>query len=88
MISRFKLPVWVTAVSRDAATCQGLQFSYGVFPVQLEDLPHDWNAFARQWLENQGLPAGLVVLTSGPSRASPAANNRLEIIDLAAKSGS
>ena len=63
----------------------GLQFSYGVLPVQLDDLPHDWNAFARQWLESEGLPPGLVVLTSGPCRANPAANNRLEILDLAAE---
>jgi pyruvate kinase len=82
MISRFKLPLWVTAVSREEATCRGLQFSYGVFPVQLDELPRDWNAFARQWLESQGLRPGLVVLTSGPCRANPAANNRLEILDL------
>jgi pyruvate kinase len=82
MISRFKLPLWVTAVSRDEATCQGLQFSYGVFPVCRRDLPHDWNAFAREWLAAQGVPPGLVVLTSGPSHANPAANHRLEILDL------
>ena len=33
MIARFKFPVWVTAVSRHERTCQGLAFSYGVFPV-------------------------------------------------------
>ncbi len=82
MISRFKLPVWIAAVSREEAVCQGLQFSYGVYPVHVEDQPEDWNAFARQWLQTQGLPPGLVVLTTGPSRSHPAANNRLEIIDL------
>ena len=30
MISRFNPPVWIVALSRDAAVCQGLAFSYGV----------------------------------------------------------
>src|SRR5262245_50848915 len=34
MLSRFNPPVWIVAVSRDAAVCQGLAFSYGVQPVQ------------------------------------------------------
>ena len=33
MISRFNPPVWIVALSRDAAVCQGLAFSYGVHPV-------------------------------------------------------
>ncbi len=85
LISRFKLPVWTVAVSRAAATCQGLQFSYGVHPVHAPELPQDWNAFARQWVQSQGLPPGLVVLTSGPSPDHPEANHRLEVMDLSHK---
>jgi pyruvate kinase len=33
MVARFKLPVWISAVSPDEAACAGLQFSYGVAPV-------------------------------------------------------
>ncbi len=82
MVSRFKLPVWIAAVSPEAATCCGLQFSYGVSPVHAPELPHDWNEFARRWLQDEGLPGELVVLAEGLSRRNPHTNPRLEIIDL------
>jgi pyruvate kinase len=82
MVSRFKLPVWIAAVSPEEATCQGLQFSYGVSPVHAPQHPHDWNAFAARWVQSEGLPEELVVLTEGPSPRNPRTNPRLEIIDL------
>jgi pyruvate kinase len=82
MVSRFKLPVWIAAVSPEEATCQGLQFSYGVSPVHAPKHPHDWNAFARRWVQSEGLPEELVVLTEGPSPRNPQTNPRMEIIDL------
>ena len=82
MVSRFKLPVWIAAVSPDDATCHGLQFSYGVSPVHTLEHYRDWNAFVRRWLQGEGLADGLVVLTEGPSRDNPKANYRLEILDL------
>ena len=42
----------------------------------------DWVAFARRWLQSEGLPEELVVLTEGPSPRNPQTNPRLEIIDL------
>ena len=82
MVSRFKLPVWIVAVSPEAATCQGLQFSYGVSPIHAAEHPGDWSEFARCWVRNEGLAEGLMVLTAGPSRDNPEANPRLEILDL------
>ena len=87
MVSRFKLPVWIAAVSPEKATCQELHFSYGVLPVPAAEHSRDWNAFARQWLKDVGLADGLVVLTEGPSRVHPHANHRMEIIDLRPKHG-
>jgi pyruvate kinase len=81
-IARFRLPMWITAVSSLESTCQGLQFSYGVFPVHEPDHPEDWNPFARNWLRSHGLDGELVILTEGPSSKHPKANNRMEIIDL------
>jgi pyruvate kinase len=81
-IARFRIPVWITAVSSLESTCQGLQFSYGVFPVHEPDPPEDWNAFARDWLRSQDLDGELVILTGGPSSKHPEANDRMEIIDL------
>jgi pyruvate kinase len=81
-ISRFRLPVWITAVSSQDSTCQRLQFSYGVYSVHQPDHPADWKAFARDLLKSQGVKGNLVVLTEGPSAKHPDANNRVELIDL------
>jgi pyruvate kinase len=81
-ISRFKIPVWITAVSPEEATCQTLQFSYGVFPVHEPNTPEDWSLFAKQWLHEQQIAGDLVVLTEGPSPKNPGANHRMEIMDL------
>jgi pyruvate kinase len=82
MISRFKLPVWIAAVSPEESTCHGLEFSYGVSPFHAQEHSRDWETFARRWVQREGLADGLVVLTEGPSRDNPIANHRLEIIDL------
>ncbi|MEJ2170322.1 MAG: pyruvate kinase [Desulfobacterales bacterium] len=84
-ITRFRLPVWITAVSSQTKTCQDLMFSYGVFPVCVADHPDDWRAWSRNWLAKQGLSGDLVVLTEGPSSKRPDRNNRMEIIDLTRK---
>jgi pyruvate kinase len=81
-IARFRLPVWITAVSSLRSTCQNLQFSYGVHPVHAPDHPEDWKAFSREWLRDHGLSGNMVILTEGPSSKHPEANNRMEIIDL------
>ena len=82
MVARFMLPVWIAAASPDEATCHGLQFSYGVSPVYVPEHSPDWNTFAQEWVQREGLAVGLVVLAEGPSRDHPKANHRLEIIDL------
>ncbi len=82
MISRFRLPVWITAVSRHESSCQELAFSYGVFPVHKPQRPDNWKPFAREWLETCGLTGDLVVLTEGPSISNPETNHRMEIIDV------
>lgn len=82
-IARFRLPVWIAAVSSQETTCQGLQFSYGVYPVHEPDHPEDWNAYIRDWLRSHEVEGNLVVLTEGPSSKHPEANNRMELIDLA-----
>jgi pyruvate kinase len=82
LVCRFMLPVWIAAVSPDEAACQGLQFSYGVSPVHVPEPTANWNTFARQWVQSEGLEVGLVVLAEGPSRNKPRTNHRVEIVDL------
>jgi pyruvate kinase len=81
-ITRFRLPVWITALSRFEKTCQDLLFSYGVLPVLEPEHPEDWKPWARNWLQTIGEVGNLVVLTEGPSEKHPYRNNRMEILDL------
>lgn len=81
-IARFRLPVWITAVSSRTKTCRDLLFSYGVFPVCEPDHPENWRSWTKNWLASQGLKGDLVVLTEGPSAKRPDRNIRMEIIDL------
>jgi pyruvate kinase len=78
----FRLPVWIVAVSRHQQACRDLAFSCGVHPVYEPDLPDDWDAYVRSWLERHQVRGDLAVLTEGPSTRHPEANNRMEIIDL------
>ena len=81
-ITRFRLPVWITAVSSRNKTCQDLQFSYGICPVCEPDHPEDWRKWAKDWLKFLHVEGKFVVLTEGPSEKWPDRNNRMEIIDL------
>lgn len=82
MISRFRLPVWITAVSRHESSCQALEFFYGVYPVHEPEIPDDWKPFARKWVKGHKIEGHIVVLTEGPSKRNPEANNRMELLDL------
>ena len=81
-LARLRLPIWVTAVSSQEATCQALQFSYGIYPVHELGETEDWSGWARAWLQDRDEAAGLALLIQGPSPKHPTANHCLEIIDL------
>jgi pyruvate kinase len=80
MISRFNPAVWIVAASRDAAVCRGLEFSYGVHPVELADEPENWSDFARGWVREHRAPGGVAMLVAGMSARSPDANPRVEFL--------
>ena len=84
-ITRFRLQVWITAISRVEKTCQDLLFSYGVHPVCEQQHPDDWRQWARNWLKAIGESGEVVVMTEGPSESHPYRNNRMEILDLSRK---
>jgi pyruvate kinase len=81
-ISRFRLPVWIIAVSSQEATCQNLQFSYGIYPVCEKEHPENWKAYVKDFLKRYNIPGDFIVMTEGPSSKHPDANHRMEIIDL------
>lgn len=82
MISRFRLPVWIIAISPNEATCQALQFSYGVYPVYQQYRPTNWEKFARDWLAEHNLHGRLALLTQGSGTGVTGYSNRIGFIDL------
>ena len=78
----FRLPVWVIAISSNESTCQGLVFSYGVYPVHSDDHPGDYTPLVRAWLKEHEIAGDIALLTEGPSPRHPGTNHRMEIIDL------
>jgi pyruvate kinase len=81
-IARFRLPIWIVAVSSQEATCQQLQFSSGVHPVCEAEHPESWSTYIAEWLKTRGIEGRLAVVTEGPSSKHPDVNNRLEIVAL------
>jgi pyruvate kinase len=82
MISRFKPAVWVLAPCADPVACQGLSFSYGVYPIDCADDPDNWRDFAARWLRQHQLSGPLAMLVAGPSARNPEASHRIEILRL------
>lgn len=81
-ITRFRLPVWIAAPTERESVVRHLQFSYGVEPVPLGELPAEWSGFARDWIHGEQLSGSVALLIQGPSLANPLANHRLEILQL------
>jgi pyruvate kinase len=81
-VGRFRLPVWLVALSPNEATCQALQFSYGVHTVKVDHDRADWGDFVRQWLAEKGVEEGAALLAQGPSEQGPCGNHRMEIVEL------
>jgi pyruvate kinase len=79
-VARWRAPVWVVAAGPEPAAMQGLAFSYGVHPVDLEEEPGNWRDYARRLLLELGLPCKRVLLVAGPSPQNPEANQRLELM--------
>ena len=81
-IARFRPPVWIIGVSSQQATCQRLQFTFGVHPLLEADHPEDWSKYVRRCLDGLEISGDFAVLTEGPSSKHPEANNRMELIAL------
>jgi len=82
LITRFRLPQWIIAISPNETTCQALQFSYGVQAVDLAERPKSWTQYTRDFLEQRGVTKGLVLLTQGTRLGRIDSVNQIEVIDL------
>jgi pyruvate kinase len=83
-IARFRLPIWIIALGSDEKACRQLQFSFGVYATYEPEMPRQWSAYCRDWLQAHGLKADLAVLAPGYCETDLQANHRMEIIELPA----
>ncbi len=81
-IARFRLPIWVVAPTDNLEVVRRLQFSFGITPLHLEELPTDWSSFVRRWIREKGLAGKTALLIEGPCGADSVANHRMEIVQV------
>jgi pyruvate kinase len=81
-IARFRLPVWIAAPTDCANVARNLQFTYGIEPVPMQQVPTEWTAFTHDWVSAEKLPGRVALLVQGPSPGHPYANHRMEILQL------
>jgi pyruvate kinase len=79
-IGRSRPPASLIALSPEEKGCQDLQFSRGVEPVKLAQLPEDWNPCIGDYCREQHLRDKTVLLVSGPSPDHPDAAHSLQIL--------
>lgn len=81
-LARFHLSQWIIAFAQDEETCQKLQFSYGVLPVQPAVRPPDWLAYAREWGLEHLPEAKLALLVTGTGTLDAGGSRRTEVLTL------
>ncbi len=62
--------------------CQRLQFSYGVYPVEMATEPDDWGKLTRNFLRKHGFTKKLALLTQGYGASADEVTNTIKIIEL------
>ncbi len=83
MISRFKLPVWINAMTEDVSVYQSLHFSFGIHPILVSQLPESWNQYIKETISpNHEDNSSIVILVEGPTKNAPLSSHKMEIIDL------
>ncbi len=81
-LTRFRLPVWIVAISSVVKTCQDLLFSYGVYPIHEKNKPKDWTVCARDFARGYDFKGTWFIKAEGPSSDHPGINHKMEIIEL------
>ena len=81
-LTRFRLPVWIIAISSTLKTCQDLLFSYGVYPIHEESKPKDWTVYAKDYALGHDFKDTWFIKAEGPSADHPEINHKMEIIEL------
>ncbi len=81
-LTRFRLPVWIIAVSTSRKTCRDLMFSYGVHSIREDTLPDNWESRVHEYAEMHNFTGSCIIKAEGPSAQHPDVNHKMEIIPL------
>jgi pyruvate kinase len=86
-IARYRLPIWVVAITRDQRICRRLVFTYGVYSLTIAEthLPEDptrWRDYVLGWMAANDVPGTTVLLVEGPGTLGATDSRRIDIIDL------
>jgi len=81
-LTRFRLPVWIFAVSSSLKTCRDLMFSYGVYSIHDESQSEGWVDRARHYAKTHHFEGNCLIRAEGPSSEHPDVTHKMEIIDL------
>ncbi len=81
-LSRYRLGTWIFGISSYKNTCKNLMFSFGIWPVFMEDKPTSWQGKVSTIISKYGIKARYALLIEGPSKAYPMVDHRLEILKL------
>jgi pyruvate kinase len=81
-LTRFRLPVWILAISPEEKTCQNMMFAYGVCPIHDSAHPENWQSHAKQYVQQYNLSGDIMLQTEGPSPGQLENNHKMEIISL------
>jgi pyruvate kinase len=83
-LTRFRMPMWIAAVTTNPLVSKHLIFSYGVQAVCPAEPIRDVSAWIRERARAHGLAKPLALLVRGPAPGRPDANTALEVVDLTA----
>lgn len=81
-VTRFRLPQWIVAPSKQEQSCQRLQFSYGVFPLYEEEFKPNWQQYSQQLPGKMGFEEGVAMLIEGEGTLGYKGTRRIDIMEL------
>ena len=86
-VTRFRLPQWIIAPSRDELTCQKLQFSFGILPIYISSKkviasPEERQAYTQDLIRQYGAEGEVVLLIEGSGTLHAQDTKRIDIVNV------
>jgi pyruvate kinase len=82
LITRFRLPIWIVAFCTTSEVCAHLQFSYGIYPVQVAEPHTSWLDYVCGWSSGYQLAGNTALLVEGTGTLSTSGTMRIDVVEL------